>query len=167
MRPIRSTSVISATRRPAPELASIPRWVTCQSEATPSLALYWHIGETTIRLASSRSASRIGENNALMCWTVLSGGWDSVAGADHRERREGCASKGMFRLRSTGAHQWPYPPQGALTGPRRPLGSAWFALDGAQRKTRPVGCPGGSLIGADRGRGSADRGLNLEVSLCL
>ena len=23
----------------------------CQSEATPSLALYWHIGETTMRFA--------------------------------------------------------------------------------------------------------------------
>ena len=37
----------------------------CQSEATPSSALYWHMGETTIRFASSRSASRIGENRAL------------------------------------------------------------------------------------------------------
>src|SRR5262249_9042420 len=38
----------------------------CQSEATPSSALYWHIGETTIRLGSSRSASRIGVNRALV-----------------------------------------------------------------------------------------------------
>src|SRR5215470_10754403 len=66
MRPCRSTSVISTTRRPAPELASMPRWVTCQSEATPSLALYWHIGETTMRFASSRSASLIGEKRAVM-----------------------------------------------------------------------------------------------------
>src|SRR5882762_7577155 len=66
MRPWRSTSVISATTRPAPELASMPRWVRCQSEATPSLALYWHMGDTTMRLASVRSASRIGEKSALM-----------------------------------------------------------------------------------------------------
>src|ERR1700676_1292239 len=38
----------------------------CQSEATPSSALYWHMGETTTRFASSRSASRIGENRALV-----------------------------------------------------------------------------------------------------
>src|SRR4051794_16627499 len=66
MRPWRSTSVISATTRPAPELASMPRWVRCQSEATPSLALYWHMGDTTMRLASVRSASLIGEKSALM-----------------------------------------------------------------------------------------------------
>src|SRR5262245_16560651 len=66
MRPRRSTSHISATTRPAPELASMPRCVWCQSDATPSLALYWHIGETAIRLASSRPASRMGENNTLV-----------------------------------------------------------------------------------------------------
>jgi hypothetical protein len=38
----------------------------CQSSATPSLALYWHIGETAMRLASWRSASFIGENRALV-----------------------------------------------------------------------------------------------------
>src|SRR5438128_6050304 len=72
MRPCRSTSVISATTRPAPELASMPRWVRCQSEATPSLALYWHMGDTTMRLASARSASLIGEKSALMfVWRLL------------------------------------------------------------------------------------------------
>jgi hypothetical protein len=30
------------------------------------LALYWHIGETTMRLASSRSASLIGVNKTLV-----------------------------------------------------------------------------------------------------
>src|SRR5262249_13592520 len=72
MRPGRSTSVISATTKPAPELASMPRWVRCQSEATPSLALYWHMGDTTMRLASVRSASLIGEKSALMfVWRLL------------------------------------------------------------------------------------------------
>jgi hypothetical protein len=33
--------------------------------ATPSLALYWHIGDTTMRFGTVRSASFIGENNAL------------------------------------------------------------------------------------------------------
>src|SRR3954452_16749700 len=72
MRPCRSTLVISEITRPAPELASIPRWVMCQSEATPSLALYWHIGETTTRFASSRPASRIGENRALVMSLAMS-----------------------------------------------------------------------------------------------
>ena len=38
----------------------------CQSEATPSLALYWHIGDTTMRFAKFRSASRSGENKTLV-----------------------------------------------------------------------------------------------------
>jgi hypothetical protein len=48
------------------EFASIPRCVMCQSFATPSSALYWHIGETTMRLARLRSASRNGEKSALV-----------------------------------------------------------------------------------------------------
>jgi hypothetical protein len=58
--------VASITRNEAPEFASMPKWVMCQSSATPSLALYWHMGETARRLASSRSASFIGENRALV-----------------------------------------------------------------------------------------------------
>ncbi len=65
MRPWRSTWVASTTSSPAPELASMPRCVRCQSLATPSFALYWHIGDTTMRFGSVRSASFIGENNAL------------------------------------------------------------------------------------------------------
>jgi hypothetical protein len=37
----------------------------CQLLPTPSSALYWHIGETTIRFARVRSASFMGENKAL------------------------------------------------------------------------------------------------------
>ena len=37
----------------------------CQSEAQPSIALYWHIGDTTMRFGKLRSASRSGENRAL------------------------------------------------------------------------------------------------------
>jgi hypothetical protein len=37
----------------------------CQSLPTPSLALYWHIGDTTIRFGTVRSASFMGENKAL------------------------------------------------------------------------------------------------------
>ena len=52
--------VASTTRNEALEFASMPRWVMCQSSATPSLALYWHVGETAMRLASWRSANFIG-----------------------------------------------------------------------------------------------------------
>src|ERR1043166_2055894 len=66
MRPRRSTGVASTTTRSAPELASIARWPRCQSVAEPSSALYWHMGETTMRLWRSRSASLIGENRVLV-----------------------------------------------------------------------------------------------------
>ncbi len=40
----------STKTRPAPPTARLPRWTRCQSSARPSLAQYWHIGETTTRL---------------------------------------------------------------------------------------------------------------------
>ncbi len=58
------------------EFASMPRWVMCQSSATPSLALYWHIGDTAMRFDSSRSPSLIGENKALDI-VCPSTGWES------------------------------------------------------------------------------------------
>ncbi len=66
MRPWRSTWVASTTTKAAPELASMPRCIMCQSVALPSSAEYWHMGAITIRLASSRPASLMGENKALM-----------------------------------------------------------------------------------------------------
>src|ERR1700683_2964879 len=78
MRPRRSTWVASITSIPAPEFASMPRWVRCQSVATPSAALYWHIGATTMRFGSSRSASRMGENRALVM--AAHGRWGSDEG---------------------------------------------------------------------------------------
>src|SRR5436190_6111680 len=66
MRPRRSTSDISMKTSPAPEFASMPRWVMCQSPTTPSAALYWHIGATLMRLASSRPLILYGENSALV-----------------------------------------------------------------------------------------------------
>src|SRR5271170_1034433 len=65
IRPSRSTWVASRTTRPAPEFASMPRWVMCHSLATPSSAEYWHIGATTMRFGKVRSASFIGENKTL------------------------------------------------------------------------------------------------------
>ncbi len=38
----------------------------CQSPTVPSTALYWHIGETTIRLGRVTPRSAMGENNLLV-----------------------------------------------------------------------------------------------------
>jgi hypothetical protein len=62
MRPSRLTSVISATIRAAPPAARLPRCTRCQSFGVPSSAEYWHIGDTTMRLDSTRSRSRNGVN---------------------------------------------------------------------------------------------------------
>src|SRR5262245_39233172 len=43
----------------------MPRCMRCHSLAQPSSAEYWHIGETTMRLASSRPATRKGVNKLL------------------------------------------------------------------------------------------------------
>ena len=58
----------------------MPRCIRCQSLAQPSSAEYWHMGETTMRLASSRPASRKGENKALLmgCETR---GWERRRGS--------------------------------------------------------------------------------------
>src|SRR6185437_13518281 len=69
------------TTSPAPELASIPRCTRCQSLAQPSSAEYWHMGETTMRLASSRPASRIGENKTLIGGSGFWGGAARVRSA--------------------------------------------------------------------------------------
>ena len=62
MRPSRLTSVISATISAAPPDARLPRCTRCQSFGVPSSAEYWHIGDTTMRFASTRSRSRNGVN---------------------------------------------------------------------------------------------------------
>ncbi len=46
---------------------SMPRCSMCQSLAQPSSALYWHIGEMTMRLARVRPRSAIG----LKSWLVM------------------------------------------------------------------------------------------------
>lgn len=38
--------------RAAPPTARLPRLTRCQSFAKPSIALYWHIGDTMMRLRS-------------------------------------------------------------------------------------------------------------------
>src|SRR5436309_14236671 len=50
IRPPRVTAVASTTIRAAPPTARLPRWTRCQSLHIPSSALYWHMGDMTIRL---------------------------------------------------------------------------------------------------------------------
>src|SRR5271163_3192732 len=65
MRPCGLTSVISVITRPAQPSEKLPRCIRCQSLAEPLLELYWHIGDTTTRLASVSPRSVIGENRTL------------------------------------------------------------------------------------------------------
>ena len=67
MRPRASTPVASTNTRPAPPRAKRPRCTRCQSWATPSTALYWHMGETAIRLRRVRPLNVRGRSSK---------GWD-------------------------------------------------------------------------------------------
>src|SRR5580692_618294 len=60
MRPIAETWVASVNTNPAPPAALEPSVWTCQSSPRPSLALYWHIGETTMRLRAVTDRKLIG-----------------------------------------------------------------------------------------------------------
>src|SRR6476660_4499473 len=73
MRPIRETWVASVITSPAAPIANWPRCMTCQSLAEPSSDMYWHIGETTMRLGNVRPRNVKGLNRALVmglmvCW---------------------------------------------------------------------------------------------------
>jgi hypothetical protein len=62
IRPSGATAVISTIITPAPDNDSEPKCCRCQSFAEPSTALYWHIGDTAMRLARVRPPMVIGEN---------------------------------------------------------------------------------------------------------
>src|ERR1700730_8808462 len=99
----------------------------CQSEATPSSALYWHIGETTTRFASSRSASRIGENRALVMSHAWIGGRETVRSGRPYRRRPGGSSR-----RATGRFggEAGLLREDFVLGTRRDRGPALALLDG-------------------------------------
>ena len=60
----------------------MPRWPRCQSLAQPSSALYWHIGETTMRLASSSTAELDGREQRWTCGFLAGAdGWPG----DHKD----------------------------------------------------------------------------------
>jgi hypothetical protein len=73
MRPSGVTAVASMVSSAAPEMASWPRWMRCQSLMHPSWAEYWHIGATTIRLRRFRLRTRIGVNRAG--WATTNSWW--------------------------------------------------------------------------------------------
>lgn len=65
MRPSGTTAVASATISPAPPEANCARWAWCHSCATPSRALYMHIGETHRRLRNVVERMVNGEKRRL------------------------------------------------------------------------------------------------------
>src|ERR1700688_1254136 len=77
MRPIAETWVASAITMPAPPAAFAPRFWTCQSSPSPSMALYWHIGDTTMRLRAVTERKVIGWNSSgvgilnVVLWGVV------------------------------------------------------------------------------------------------
>src|SRR3954466_7261710 len=60
MRPSLVTAGASIPTSPASAIAIVPRCVRCQSLMQPSLAEYWHIGATTMRLGSVTPPSWMG-----------------------------------------------------------------------------------------------------------
>src|SRR5262245_7797184 len=60
MRPSGVTPVASTMTSPAPESAMLPRCTRCQSVIEPSMAEYWHIGETWIRFGNSSGPTLCG-----------------------------------------------------------------------------------------------------------
>src|SRR6202050_949742 len=58
MRPSGVTAAASVNTKAAPPTAREARCAKCQSFAWPSTDEYWHIGETTMRLAKSTSRMR-------------------------------------------------------------------------------------------------------------
>ncbi len=60
MRPTAETCVASVNTMPAPPMARAPRCCKCQSSPSPSVALYWHIGDTTMRLRAVTERKVIG-----------------------------------------------------------------------------------------------------------
>src|ERR1700680_4869061 len=65
MRPFIVTVVISTINKPAAPMDNEPRCIRCQSVAQPSVELYWHMGDTTMRFGRVRSRRLMGENRAL------------------------------------------------------------------------------------------------------
>ncbi|MDF2666474.1 MAG: hypothetical protein K0R81_2324 [Microbacterium sp.] len=73
MRPSGETAVASAITSPAPPAANCARWTWCQSFGIPSVALYWHMGDTHRRLRVSiprrdRGVKRVLTSDLCVLW---------------------------------------------------------------------------------------------------
>src|SRR5215471_10938629 len=79
MRPLRSTAVASTTIMPARLMAYCIRCWRCQSDALPSLAEYWHMGDTAMRLGTSIGPSLRGEKRFGTAKTLLDDEREAVA----------------------------------------------------------------------------------------
>ena len=89
IRPSGATAVASMTNIAAPDCSNWPQWTRCQSAARPSTAEYWHIGETTMRLASARPRSAKGSNRATECAPRGGGRWQRGSRAPAATRARG------------------------------------------------------------------------------
>ena len=87
IRPSGATAVASTTTSPTPPAARLPRWTRCQSLASPSSELYWHMGDMTTRLRSVTPRIESGLSRST-CGTSRS--WSASAGQP-RGRSSGVA----------------------------------------------------------------------------
>lgn len=62
IRPTALTAVASVITSPAPPTANCPRCTRCQSPGSPSVAEYWHIGDTHTRLGTVTARTLNGSN---------------------------------------------------------------------------------------------------------
>jgi len=79
IRPSGSTALASIVSSAAPDSASCPRWIWCQSFMQPLFAEYWHIGAMTIRLASVRLPTWSGSNSFGPLMRRSIGWWKACA----------------------------------------------------------------------------------------
>src|SRR5215469_16800600 len=125
MRPIGSTTVISTTTRPAPEIASAGRCCMCQSLATPLSELYWQSGGTTTRLARVTLRNVIG----VKSWLVIAR--EFIARSRSEQLRERDAPPAIWRNRGAGGAN---PRVLPAKGVERASGiTAWFHYDAKPR----------------------------------
>ena len=66
MRPSGITPVASTMIRPGAPVAKAPRWALCQGPMWPSVAWYWHMGDTQTRFWNPVSLIFSGVKSALM-----------------------------------------------------------------------------------------------------
>ena len=85
MRPARSTAVASSTTMPARLIANCIRCWRCQSLALPSLAEYWHMGATAIRLGISMGPMARGVNRRGTSLVLMSLEGEEAGKADRTE----------------------------------------------------------------------------------